>query len=546
MPAKKAIPAEALITLRQRLRTLPPRSRERREAIQESAAIFGVTEVTLYRVLREHSRPRSLKRIDCGVPRVMPVTELERYCEVIAAIKVRTANRKGRHLSTAGAIRLLEDYGLFIGDEPIRAPPGALKRSTVNRYLKQWGFDRHTLLRERPAVRFQATHSNQCWQFDVSPSDLKHVNQPPWIDGQRGPPTLLLFSVVDDRSGVAYQEYRCGYGEGVEAALRFLFNAMSPKPLEAFPFQGIPERLYCDCGPIYHSLVFQQVMGYLGVELKAHMPKGSDRRRTTARAKGKVERPFRTVKEMHETLYHFHEPQTEEEANAWLHNFLLRYNHMSHRSEPHSRLEDWLINLPASGIRAMCNWDRFCTFAREPERRKVGSDARVSVDGVVYEIDPDLAGETVVVWLGVFDDELYAEASDQRYGPYRPVAGPVPLHRYRRFKKTKFEQRAERIEALANQLQLPKAALADTPQPLTPLATGPIPARPFMDPDPFQELTFASTIDAKSAIADYLCMPLGRLPEEQLQFINDVVAGTLDKQEVMTRIRDYFQAMWEK
>jgi hypothetical protein len=32
----------------------------------------------------------------------------------------------------------------------------------------------------------------------------------------------MLFSVVDDRSGVAYQEYRCVYGEDVEAALRFL------------------------------------------------------------------------------------------------------------------------------------------------------------------------------------------------------------------------------------------------------------------------------------------------------------------------------------
>ena len=37
----------------------------------------------------------------------------------------------------------------------------------------------------------------------------------------------MLFSVVDDRSGVAYQEYRCVYGEDVEAALRFLFNAMA-------------------------------------------------------------------------------------------------------------------------------------------------------------------------------------------------------------------------------------------------------------------------------------------------------------------------------
>jgi hypothetical protein len=33
----------------------------------------------------------------------------------------------------------------------------------------------------------------------------------------------------------------------------------------------------------------------------------------TARAKGKVERPCRTVKEAHETLYHFHTPQDEAE-----------------------------------------------------------------------------------------------------------------------------------------------------------------------------------------------------------------------------------------
>jgi hypothetical protein len=35
------------------------------------------------------------------------------------------------------------------------------------------------------------------------------------------------------------------------------------------------------------------------------MPAGKDGRRTTARSKGKVERPFRTVKEVHETLYHY-------------------------------------------------------------------------------------------------------------------------------------------------------------------------------------------------------------------------------------------------
>jgi hypothetical protein len=97
------------------------------------------------------------------------------------------------------------------------------------------------------------------------------------------------------------------------------------------------------------------------------------------------------------TLYHFHEPKYEDEANAWLVNFLLRYNDLQHRSEPHSRMEDWLENLPSSGVRALCSWERFCTFAREPERRKVVGDTRISVAGVNYEVDPDLAGETVML-----------------------------------------------------------------------------------------------------------------------------------------------------
>lgn len=44
----------------------------------------------------------------------------------------------------------------------------------------------------------------------------------------------MLYSVVDDRSGVAYQEYHEVYGEDVGAALKFLFNAMSPKQNQEF------------------------------------------------------------------------------------------------------------------------------------------------------------------------------------------------------------------------------------------------------------------------------------------------------------------------
>jgi len=156
--------------------------------------------------------------------------------------------------------------------------------------------------------------------------------------------------VVDDRSGVAYQEYRCVYGEDVEAALRFLFNAMSPKPAAAGsddgdPFQGIPAMIYLDNGPVAKSAVFKRVMESLGAGVMTHMPAGSDGRRTTARSKGKVERPFRTVKDAHETLYHFHQPQTEAEANKWLARFITGCNGRDHRSEPHSRIDDWLAHL---------------------------------------------------------------------------------------------------------------------------------------------------------------------------------------------------------
>jgi len=40
---------------------------------------------------------------------------------------------------------------------------------------------------------------------------------------------MTLFSAVDDRSGVVYQEYRCVDGEDVVAGLHFLFNAVAPK-----------------------------------------------------------------------------------------------------------------------------------------------------------------------------------------------------------------------------------------------------------------------------------------------------------------------------
>jgi hypothetical protein len=263
------------------------------------------------------------------------------------------------------------------------------------------------------------------------------------------------------------------------------------------------------------------------------MPQGKDGRRITARSKGKVERPFRTVKEMHETLYHLHEPETIAEANSWLMRFLVHYNSQPHRRESHSRLQDWRGKIDREGIREMCSWERFCTFAREPERRKVGIDARITVEGVAYEVEPDLAGETVILWWGLFDRELYVEHQENRYGPYIPVGNPIPLDRYRSFKKTLTQKRADRISAIAQQLALPPSAIGTVELPSSNNNLIPFPVQSFVDPDPFEELTFKNVIAAKRAIADYLVKPLAKLTPEQMSTVNSILEKTLNKQEVM-------------
>ena len=134
----------------------------------------------------------------------------------------------------------------------------------------------------------------------------------------------------------------------------------------------------------------------------------------------------------------------------------------------------------------------------------------MSVAGVNYEVDPDLAGETVVLWWGIFDNELYVEHGEKRFGPYAPVGGPIPLYRYRTFKKSPTQQRADRIEALAEQLALPRAALEGNPRAALLIRNTQVPVTMFTDPDPFQELAYPNVLVAKRAIADYLAIPLAK------------------------------------
>ena len=127
-------------------------------------------------------------------------------------------------------------------------------------------------------------------------------------------------------------------------------------------------------------------------------------------------------------------------------------------------------------------------------------------------------------------------------GPYYPVSGPVPLHRYRTFRQGKAAERADRIHALASQLNLPVSALSggdlqlvsdSTPSPEA------LPHQPFISP--VSEYQFPSVIQAKLAIADDQATPLARMSDEARAVIDSILADTLIRSEVLGRVREYFR-----
>ena len=108
----KEIPPDSLLQLQQRLDRLPRKSPERAKQVKAVAELYGISPTTVYRALKSFLRPRAVHRADHGKPRLLPKSEMERYCDLVAALKLRTTNKNGRHLSTQRAIELMEKHGI--------------------------------------------------------------------------------------------------------------------------------------------------------------------------------------------------------------------------------------------------------------------------------------------------------------------------------------------------------------------------------------------------------------------------------------------------
>jgi DNA invertase Pin-like site-specific DNA recombinase len=113
---RKRLPGEALINLRRRLDTLPPRHPDRTTLLQNAASLYGVSRATFYRQLQHYVRPkpqagpacRSGQAAQAAGVRAGALLRDHRRAEV------GDNQQKGRHLSTNRAIELLEGEGVAV------------------------------------------------------------------------------------------------------------------------------------------------------------------------------------------------------------------------------------------------------------------------------------------------------------------------------------------------------------------------------------------------------------------------------------------------
>jgi putative transposase len=141
---------------------------------------------------------------------------------------------------------------------------------------------------EREMVnRYEADHPNHIWQCDHHILDIIVIDKV--TKKELGRPWLTL---IEDDYSRAFPGYHLDmrHPSSMSIALA-VHHAMLPKPQERWKVHGIPSILYVDNGKDFRSIHLEEVCLNFNIELRHH-------ERYLPRAKGKIERFFRTLEEM--------------------------------------------------------------------------------------------------------------------------------------------------------------------------------------------------------------------------------------------------------
>ena len=277
--------------------------------------------------------------------------------------------------------------------------PDAPSLSTVQRYVKQV----RSALSE-PQVerrRFECQYANDCWQSDAM--------QGPYIleDGRKRETHLLIF--LDDTSRLVVDS-RYFFVENYLALEKLLYQALLKR--------GIPKKIFCDNGKIFHSTQLSLICARLGIALSFARPYSPE-------SKGKVERYFRTHQEQFLKDLDIHKITSLDQLNQ----LNAAYTEGTYNLRKHSAL-----NGLSPMERFMRDQERLRFVSRDrldqaflhEEKRRVSKDATVSLGKTFYEVPQIYCGLRVVILFSPHDPScVYLKPPDGgeliRIQPVRPV-----------------------------------------------------------------------------------------------------------------------------
>ena len=325
-------------------------------------------------------------RTDRGQPRRLPPEVAER----LIALKVDNPA-----WSVRAVIKAAREGGV---DHPL-AP------STVHRLFSRGG-----LFDKKPPDgadrrRFAFRDAGELWMSDV-------MHGPKVRLGRSRRKTYLIAFIDDATRVIPFAAFATA--ENIQAFLPVFKNALIRR--------GLPQRLYVDNGAAYRSRQLVLICAKLGMALvhaRPYQPAG----------KGKIERFFRTLRAgwlNHLDAQALDSLQTLNRSLwAWIEG---EYHNTPHRGiEGRTPLEQWA--LASAAVRypdATLDLDDIFLFEA---RRRVHKDRTVSLNGRLYEVDPLLVGQRVIL----------------RYDPEAPPTRPLDV-----VHDGKPAGKATRLDAYAN------------------------------------------------------------------------------------------------
>ena len=297
------------------------------------------------------------ERKDKGKARRLPLE----IADVLLAVK-----EDNLELTVPLVIKKARESGKIPGD--VRLP-----ESTIYKLLARNGLAKKESSPDKDHRRFSYQYAGDLWM-----SDVMHGPAIKNASGKKRKTYLIAF--IDDATRVIpYAAF--AHSENTASFMEVFRQAILRR--------GIPQRLFVDNGSAFRSHHLSLVCAKLGITL-IHA------RAYHAAAKGKIERWFRTIRLQFLPMLTKKDMQNLESINRALWLYIeIEYHRTRHRILRETPLDCWAnvgqrVRYPEPGV------DLEDLFLFE-SKRKVQKDRTVSLNGMIYEIDAALVGETVTL-----------------------------------------------------------------------------------------------------------------------------------------------------